>query len=537
MDFDQATKRLESEHRRRREEQSKRLARSHLSSPAVAIKMKQMEQYHRKQQEEKRENELREKRRLQLLTEYMNSIGNDRLGFVDLSSNQQTFFNGIHLKASSIHGQGDKVTLPPSILSFLAEKNLLENPTRSGQPLFLRLGIERDEYVYPSSLALRQLSTDTHHHTAESLVDDDDTDMISIPNSIEPYLDELAHKFASYTFATVIEFTEEEGCIGLPYDIAKALLDPRRCDNQRIRSLDPLGTIPTTIIEQTTTVDVSTVSNDNIHVPSELDTSHNFENQTAGHPAYGAFPVPTRPVHVSLFTKLPLGRSCSLCPTKDAIRNGFHRLKDIKYVLEQSLIKTRATLSIGDTVHAWFRGVRYDLTVNAVEPSDFGVVSCVNTDITVDIVSDVDDTVQESSLSVPSITSGSRLGGQVNSPPSEIKPEIDDNESNQTMMNEMHQISEEPLDGDNVVTIQIRGDGVTSKRRRFHTSTTLVRTLFAYAALENIIQSDGVNVAEYRLVTRYPRRVLDYVHDGNKTLLEVGMDHRSQIMLLLERVK
>merc|ERR1712176_1013509 len=72
--------------------------------------------------------------------------------------------------------------------------------------------------------------------------------------------------------------------------------------------------------------------------------------QTPGHIAYGKFDIPDMKIELSLI-KLPKGSACTLVPTIDAIHNGFYNLKDVKLVLEQSLIRTRATLSVGDTVY------------------------------------------------------------------------------------------------------------------------------------------------------------------------------------------
>jgi hypothetical protein len=46
--------------------------------------------------------------------------------------------------------------------------------------------------------------------------------------STEAYLDELQHKYLAYTHCTVVEFTPEEGNVGLPEAIAKALLSGQK---------------------------------------------------------------------------------------------------------------------------------------------------------------------------------------------------------------------------------------------------------------------------------------------------------------------
>ena len=581
--FEQAAKRLEQEHRRlRAHDQEKRSSRSYLGSPTTVAKTQQVEEYRRKQLQQKREKDLREKRRLKLLTDYIHNIEIERLGYVPISlpmdesiGTAKSFststmpslwseMNTIHLKPTSIHGQGDKITRPPSMLSLLVQRDMVVNPNGLGQPLFFRLAVARDGYTFPTSVQLHKYATDklsSFDSQGYQDEEDDDIHMCSMETSV-PYLCELAHKFVSYTFSTVIEFTEEEGCIGLPYSIARALLDPAKCDGMRRNDLtfasdDMLGAtsqdFTNTIIEHTTTVDPSVASTtqdpvyDQGHKQASTQTStYTFEQETPGHPAYGAFPVPSQPIQVSLLTHLPLGTQCSLRPTQAAIEHGFHRLKDIKYVLEQSLIKTRAALSVGDSIHAWFRGFRFDLTVQGVEPSDFGVVSCVNTDITVDIVSDAEDEGKESSGVGTSTTEthGHRLGR----PADDLKPTGEgtvltgnskattENTTLEKLQDAINLPLEPTIDGENILTIQIRGNDVVSKRRRFDASTTSVQTLFDYARFENIIQGDSSVASQYRLVTRFPRRVFEYVNDGDKTLLELGMGNQTQIMLLLERI-
>jgi len=94
---------------------------------------------------------------------------------------------------------------------------------------------------------------------------------------------------------------------------------------------------------------------------------------------------------------------------------------------------------------------------------------------------------------------------------------------------------EPPTEGINIVTVQIRGGNSVSNRRRFDSSTTVLRTLFDFARLESIIQGSAFDTNEFRLVTRFPRRVYD-IKDGDKTLMELGLGDETQIMLLLERI-
>ena len=55
-------------------------------------------------------------------------------------------------------------------------------------------------------------------------MDSDDDNETDNDNNKAAYLDELSHKYLSYTYASVVEFTQEEGHIGLPASIASRLL-------------------------------------------------------------------------------------------------------------------------------------------------------------------------------------------------------------------------------------------------------------------------------------------------------------------------
>jgi hypothetical protein len=184
----------------------------------------------------------------------------------------------------------------------------------------------------------------------------------------------------------VVEFTQEDGCVGLPEPVARALLTPNTYslvgseNGSSIRSkrtVDPAATAPNNITESYPS------NNDQMNVDT------NDEEKTPGHLAYGKFEIPASSVEITPIKSLPPGKNCTFTPTRQSVQNGFYTLKDVKLVLEQSLIRTRATLSRGDVIRTWRRGVSFDLIVSEISPADyamdFGVVSCVNTDLNVDI--------------------------------------------------------------------------------------------------------------------------------------------------------
>jgi hypothetical protein len=282
---------------------------------------------------------------------------------------------------------------------------------------------------------------------------------------------------------------------------------------------------------------------DNIN-PSAMQVDDDGE-RTPGHLAWGAFDVPDTDVEVTLI-RLPKGRGCTLVPTHAAVRDGFYNLKDVKLVLEQSLIRTRATLSVNDVVHAWHRGVKFDLVVRDVTPSDFCAVSCINTDIEVDLASpdaleekDEDSKMDKSGAELKKDTTSSFAPGTgyklSDGPPKTSKPEVAVDTSAVAPVLDL--LPEPPVDQkDNVCVIQIRGDGATG-RRRFDITKTTIKDLFAFASVS--CNMNDVEGKSFRLVTRFPRRVFsieeDAVGDGHQSLVDAGIT-QGQELFLVERL-
>jgi len=474
------------------------------------------------------------------------------------------------LEATSVYGQGDKITLPPSILSTLADRDLLRVSQERGQPLFFRLAIPRQNYSFPSSPSLKRIIDDfaqkqqtepqmtpTHSY---SFGDEDDTEHDENHQHItKAYLDELAEEYITYTYATVVEFTQAEGCIGLPPSVASALLRPLQNSTetiQRTLTVDPAPAPapPIRTKEDSGPDSDATLPNDasSTTAPNAPPTNDTEEGRTPGHIAYGAFPIPLPKIQLSLLAHLPLGTKCGLQPTPDAVRNGFYGLKNIKLALEQSLGRTRGCLNLGDLVHCWFRGKKFDLVVKDVTPGDIGAVSCVNTDIEVDI------------LEVEGLKGQGGAGGKVDgiqNPDGDtlkstgrgVGYRLSDNTATASTDKDgsattsaakaQHEIidlpNEPPIEQtENVVLIQLRGDGgKMSPRRRFDTTTTTIKHLFEFASATCIAgdtSSTGME-EEFRLVTRFPRRVFQLTADGDTHLS--GIDNLSkQELFLVERI-
>uniref|UniRef100_A0A7S2MRN3 UBX domain-containing protein n=1 Tax=Helicotheca tamesis TaxID=374047 RepID=A0A7S2MRN3_9STRA len=261
--------------------------------------------------------------------------------------------------------------------------------------------------------------------------------------------------------------------------------------------------------------------------------------------AYGAFDIPNMDIEI-VMVKLPKGKKCTLVPTKEAVKNGFYGLKDVKLVLEQSLIRTRATLSLNDIVHTWHRGVKFDLMVSSVEPSEFSAVSCINTDIEVDI--GVPEDMQNEKTKDDMMADGTAAEGKKEEnkngfaaagagrslmDPSPSQPQQTTSSSAATPL-EYQQLPPEPptTQTSHVCTIQIRNErGQNIGRRRFDTSQSTLSHLFTFAA--SALEED---VSSFHLATRFPRSVfsLDDDEKKNKMLEECGINE-GQMMFFVER--
>jgi len=537
MDFGKSEAKLRKDHEKLRSRNRNRNTSRTLSSNDATTKAKKLEEYRKNQIEKKKLTELKEKKMRSYVQNGFDHIEH-KLGVV-----RQLGSQGCHvsLKTASVHGLGDKITLPPSILSTLVERDLLSISQERGQPLFFRLGIRRtdvESYTFPESDSMKELMEEygkqmNDFTSAIRIEDGDEEDEYMSDDDhdkkevwMKAYLDELSCQYISYTYATVVEFSQDEGKIGLPFSVANALLQSDRSN----------------IIDSQLTVDPAQVSM--IESPAAMDvddkeegsdqettmhlspTDENLGDKTPGHAAYGQFSVPVPQIEVTLLTHLPLGSKCTLQPTEDAIKQGFYNLKNVKLALEQSLIRSRGSLNVGDLMHCWFRGKKFDLNVQEVIPSDVGAISCVNCDIEVDIAPlqtaqdrGNDSNVEGTKDTSRTVSEGYRMIGDnpIEAPVTSFS--FRDGDLN---------LPPEPADDqkDNVVVIQIRSAGKIA-RRRFDIQNT-VKNLFDFA-----ISNDLVEPAEsFKLVTRFPRRVfLLGACEEDTQLADLGLAKQEMFMV------
>jgi hypothetical protein len=485
----------------------------------VSQKAKREADYRRKQQAKLKEERERQARIAQYQQQYITNC--DRGLKVKRLASQ--------LQAASIWGEGDKIALPPSLLETLTAADTSINNV-GGNPWIFRIGILNPQYNYPSSILLQTLKPPKEEDSDDSEMDEEDD------NDKAAYLDELSYKYLSYTHSTVVEFTQEEGHVGIPQPIADALLDPAR------RRKQDSFEIPTTRTVDPAAKSFSDDATDN------NDNNNMDEDNTPGHLAWGAFDIPSLLLEISL-VQLPKGRGCTLVPTKEAIQNNFHGLQDVKLVLEQSLIRTRATLAVGDTVQTWHRGTKFDLKVTKVIPSTFHAVTCINTDIEVDIGEAQGSTPVPASNTVPPQQQGNVLGGggghtlgsssrsssttpMTTSTLSSIQQQQQQHISNNApVMVLLPEPSEDQTEG--ICTVQIRCSSGGTGRRRFHVHEAKLQDLFDFAA-----SISKTKVGTFQLVSRFPRRIFTSDSDTSSaasTLATAGIQSVQELLMVEPR--
>ena len=632
MEFDLASKRLQREQQRSKQTTMKKKLMS-MSTPHHHTKEMQLQQKQQRQQlEEERQRERRQKLyETQLLNSYIHKY-DSKLRIQSLLATPlppfQTSTSAVpavtpfkqqqqHLQLVpvSIHGNGDKITLPPSILERLLqiqEQSGYANGSDSNsssittqqqqQPWMFRIGIRNPKsFLHPISNELQthvqehfRKDVDDHMDDDEEDDDDDDDDVMEIDDNVDDtprnrhwrkkqflndmtyYMTELQqHQYISYTHGTVIEFTQEEGYIGIPKTIAHSLLlqpsSSTKIHIETTRTIDPATAI--NVVQQD-------LNNDDT---ATMDNNISEEEKTPGHVAYNAFDIPALPIEIVLL-QLPKGTGMTLRPlitennNNDSTTKSFYQLQQdqVKYALEQSIQRTRATITLHDTITTWYRGNEYQFLVTkliAVSSTSlntnngtnlYNAVSCINTDIEIEFepmsVDDTHDTHINHSTDgtiattpvAPTIrTTGRRLIDE---------PFATTQQSHDTKYNQTKPLSttcdddntillplEPPMEEkNNVITIQFRMSGLRTAnagspvQRRFDITTTTIPDLFHFIRQQQQQQFNDLTSQEksapppqLQLVRRYPRRVFTN-SDTNMTLQEAGFQSGNELLLVEE---
>ena len=263
-------------------------------------------------------------------------------------------------------------------------------------------------------------------------------------------------------------------------------------------------------------------------------------------PAYGVFDIPALPIEVTPINSLPPGRNCTFTPTQSSIQNGFYSLKNIKEVLEQSLMRTRATLSKGDVIRTWRRGVSFDLIVSSLSPAQFGAVSCINTNLNVDIgppESETGEAEKNNNTNQSEAKTEPKTSGRLLSEPTSQTTRSKESTMPQQSKNDaFEQLPPEPAESvkEGICNVLIRGrtpsGNSASGRRRFDIRSTTIGQLFAFASY---VCEGAVG---FRLVTRFPRKVFAIGDElgcfaPNMTLENVGIGQGQEMFMVEEQAE
>ena len=437
------------------------------------------------------------------------------------------------LSAYPVHGDGDKIALPVSALESL--QNVFED--NGNLPLIFKLEILTSPQPPPPDAqqvlkaAREAAGTDTMADSSDSDSsgapegdsDDDGTANGAYAQFIIDY--DLSRRAVAFTHAGVCEFSAPENAIGLPKTVADRLIadsvkshtlppppatsdSPWTCELCRTVGIAPsVSTCPTCAAPQPVAAVTST-----------------------GKPAFGLFATPT-PSVVATLIRAPKGTQCCLMPSTLSLLTGFLDLEDVKLVLEQSLIRTRTTLTVGDTVTVWHKGKGFELLCQSIEPSYAGVVCCIDTNIEVDIGENVDFTkrVEDAKAqtnealarqvdAAPSEAAFSGAGQTLSSPSTPLQPPA------AVVRHDVNLPPEPPVDAA-ACRVLVRFPGGESLQRRFDVAVATLEDLYALAG----------GGGGYVLVERFPRKV--YGRDeGGKTLEELGFRQSGSVALIVERV-
>lgn len=279
MDFDYAVNKLNREHGALRSARQTKLN--------AKLRIKQQQGNIQKLAEERRKKQEAE-RSIRDKAKSVITSAERELNIVSIPS-KDSDFSSLKLKPVSIWGEGDKITLPTSVLEFLMQK-YNHDLSGIGQPLTFRVGVLNPTYSINDAPVCQSIQNYAKRMASVDLNNDDyDDDAVDKEHM---YLEELKHKYLTYTYATVQEFTQEEGYIGLPSIIAHSLC---RCKHEFFKA----------DIATTRTVDPAERKEDmEVDNMSEVFDNH---NKTTGHIAWGAFDVPDMEVEICLVS-LPKGK-------------------------------------------------------------------------------------------------------------------------------------------------------------------------------------------------------------------------------------
>lgn len=220
--------------------------------------------------------------------------------------------------------------------------------------------------------------------------------------------------------------------------------------------------------------------------------------------------------------------------------NTFFKVEQVKMVLEDNL-KFHSTLTLGDIITVWYRGIAHPLKVIEMKPSDKGVL--LDTDVEVDLdnslenkrITDEEAAAEEAQSKVESDI-GHKLGGhQLSSSSSiysgsEFSPSPVGASAPVQSASETSTVtlpSEPEQDAEDIVSIRVRTPGGNTINRRFYRKQPFIH-LFEFASVEMKVEKRVL-----QLSTRFPNRVftLNDIEPSDVSFFEAGITASQEMFL------
>lgn len=222
--------------------------------------------------------------------------------------------------------------------------------------------------------------------------------------------------------------------------------------------------------------------------------------------------------------------------------NTFFKVEQVKMVLEDNL-KFHSTLTLGDIITVWYRGIAHPLKVIEMKPSDKGVL--LDTDVEVDLdnslenkrITDEEAAAEEAQSKVDS-DNGHKQGGYKLSSSSSIHTGSEYSPSpvgasasapvqTASETSTVTLPSEPEQDAEDIVSIRVRTPAGNTINRRFYRKQPFIH-LFEFASVEMKVEKRVL-----QLSTRFPNRVftLNEIEPSDVSFFEAGITASQEMFL------
>lgn len=307
---------------------------------------------------------------------------------------------------------------------------------------------------------------------------------------------------ARVTHAGVLEFSAEDGRIGLPLKVRKSLVaEPEETREDGSRGME-----------------------------ERVEGPGGEEGDSRASPAWGS----GWKVRVK-YVRLEKGTYAKVQPRTG---NLWH-VPELKGMLEMNL-QNHATLSEGDVLQVWYRGRCFDLRVTGLEPTQ--AVTVIDTDLTVDVEVPEEQTEREREESRLSADAGGVKGQVVGGggPPPHVsqscesrgqeagmeEPSVnsgakEEERRKRMMATQLSKLAPEPDEGNgDWIALVVRKPDGSMISRRFLRSQPF-QDVFRFVEATSVSSDHDPLDMTYRLVTRFPRRVFTVGETAAQSVGEV----------------